>query len=148
MRAPSCAGRINGSSPCTLMIISLSVSALSRPAVQMSYASRTRSVPHTWSLRVITAFLPASSTQFRIRSSSVATIGSMPASVTRSVTRSITSRPPSLARGLPGKRDEAYRAGIIARYLFFIFIALFLFGKTVFQPSGHQYGADDKVDII
>ena len=77
-------------------------------------ASATRSVPVRWFVEVITARPPNPRTAARIRSSSVATTTSaIPrALAARSYTCWMSGLPAISASGFPGKRVEAWRAGI------------------------------------
>ena len=99
---------MNGSSPWMLIITSLSSGR------KACAASPQRSVPEAWSGEVITATPPKPRTQSAIRSSSVATAKSLTSDDrTRSYTHCTIGLPWIKASGLPGKRVEAYRAGMI-----------------------------------
>src|SRR5262249_23020178 len=72
-----------------------------------------RSEPEAWSLRVMTARPPAFSTAAATASESVATTTSpIAASRARRSTCTIIGTPLRSARGLPGRRVEARRAGM------------------------------------
>ena len=112
-----CSGWMNGSSPCILMItVVLSFCSLHCGVVMAMYASRHRSVPQRWSVRVITTLPSNASTALYMRSSSVATSRVSSALLACSYTRCMTVLWHRLANGLPGKRVDAYRAGIIPMY--------------------------------
>ena len=98
-----------GRSPCTLTTRSIPPCGSMRES-----ASKMRSEPEAWSARVITARAPAASAASAIAAASVATTTSpSSASRARSTTWAIIGRPPMSASGLPGRRVEAKRAGII-----------------------------------
>src|SRR5688572_6409342 len=101
-------GSINGSSPCRLT------------TARQGWAATTsamRSVPLTWSARVITAAPPKACTALAMRSSSVATSTACTRRDrdARRYTCSIIGRPAILARIFPGRRVDWNLAGMTAR---------------------------------
>ena len=101
-------GSMVGRSPCTFTTTPRRCSGSSA-----SRASKMRSEPETWSLRVMMARPPALSTAAATASESVATTASpMPASWARRSTCTIIGRPWISASGLPGRRVDARRAGM------------------------------------
>ena len=102
------AGSISGSSPCTL--------TMARQGSWLT-TSAMRSVPLTWSARVINAAPPNARTTSAMRSSSVATITActLDAAEARRYTCSIIGRPAMSARIFPGRRVAWNLAGMTAR---------------------------------
>ncbi len=103
----SASGWMVGSSPCTL------INTLA--SVRRDATSATRSVPLAHELELIIAS-PNRITADAIRSSSVATMmrEKAPLSWHRSQTCSTIVLPASSASGLPGYREDEYRAGMTA----------------------------------
>ena len=103
-------GSMSGSSPCTFTTTS-NVSPI------FSAALSHRSVPFGMAASVMTTSAPAASHAALMRASSVATTRrvSVFAFLACSYVRTIMGLPAIITRGLPGKRDDAYRAGITPR---------------------------------
>src|SRR5690606_23938871 len=99
---------MSGSSPCKLTTMSGSCMA------SRSTASARRSVPEGWSARVMTTSAPKPRATSAIRSLSVATsTRAAPLSSARWCTCWIIGCPSKSASGLPGKRVEPSRAGMM-----------------------------------
>src|SRR3569833_1989176 len=107
-----------------------------------------RSEPDRWWVLVMTARPPAFSTAARTASESVATIASpLWASCARRSTWTIIGRPLMSAKGLPGSRVEAMRAGIRMMVLGWVFdIARIPLDTGENRPAKRRKAADGGAD--